>query len=859
VRGGLRIGGDPGPEVPMRRRHVLTELLPLAAGLALLLTLAAPPPATADWFDMPDVDMPDMPDVMPDWWTERFEMHGFLTTKLYWRSPGLNLPKEVAMSSWRTELNLEMEFDVYQGDDIRIGLYSVVRPTYEAIYDLNPRRWGSNARGGDFGTAPAFPDNNPIARDSGAGHRFPGRGTGIWGEYYLTNSDTGQLFSTSYSDCAAAAFGGGGATGPVVGCTNNEGQVPSLTIDDIVFFGRVTAPWLPISRTQEKIGGNATGVTYRDYLNSPWRPAAAFGLLLPAVGGNVAVASDLTNVATAGLAASLAMSSMPLATPLNWYSKGGRGDRSSINSGFADINRREWNLKYDCLDNAHPWCFVREFYMEFEWERTFVRLGRQQIVWGKTDAFRLQDIINPIDVGYHNVFPDLEERRIPQLSLDVIQAFGDIGPFQDVSLEFAWVFDRFIGTQFGQCGEPYAFTASCEARADAGGHSLFNFSAARVDEVHWKFKNTEPGLRLEFRIPEPSIAFSFSAFWGHQDLPVAYSGNPASFDNPNCASMLFLQGVFGGFIDGGGGTPWATGFDCYDRDPVTGVPNAGGSLDVARQVLAGTWTALMTAVPPAGGGCAGLVDRAFNDCAGALAALTLPFSASEVTLRYPRVLTLGFSADYQVPGIDTIVRLEMAADLDRKINNTAKRDWVDESSVFAMAIGLDRPTYIPFLNKNRTAFLSFQTFLEHVVDYDDGIGRGDGMVVPETQVITTLFMQNYWRNDSLILTSFAAYDWQGDAFIMGPSFRWVVNSSFFIDVGVNFLLGDQGDEHNLTDLCADHTLSCIADVTTWNPGNWQVLNSFRRTAQAPWWNKQSFADKIMEDRDEIWIGFTYQF
>ena len=65
-------------------------------------------------------------------------------------------------------------------------------------------------------------------------------------------------------------------------------------------------------------------------------------------------------------------------------------------------------------------------------------------------------------------------------ALDIIHSFGDVGPFQDVSLEFAWVWDRFIPDQFGQCGEPYAFTAACEARADAGGHQLWMMSSAHT-------------------------------------------------------------------------------------------------------------------------------------------------------------------------------------------------------------------------------------------------------------------------------------------------------------------------------------------------------------------------------------------
>jgi hypothetical protein len=49
------------------------------------------------------------------------------------------------------------------------------------------------------------------------------------------------------------------------------------------------------------------------------------------------------------------------------------------------------------------------------------------------------------------------------------------------------------------------------------------------------------------------------------------------------------------------------------------------------------------------------------------------------------------------------------------------------------------------------------------------------------------------------------------------------------------------------------------DPTTWNAGQWQFLNkNASRTANAPWWGKQSFSDQFMEDRDEVWVGFTYQ-
>jgi hypothetical protein len=842
-----------------------------AAALVLsLLLLAAPRPLLA-------ADE-GPPSAFERWWRESFEVHGFATSKLYARSPSLNYAEEIAFSSWRNELDLELSFDLYRGRDLRIGAYSILRPVYDAVYEIQPSHWGSDVSGAHFDPATLGAGR---ARSASLGRKFSGDGACVEGEFCLGNADTGTLFSGV--------------------------EEPSIIIDDFVFFGNLSAPFRPFGASSaakpfDRVGGNASGSTYRSFLESPFRTESALTQLTAQI-LNTGFLTDedlarnfaelFTAYGSRGLEASLTSelgqtsgsyinpftgqplppiagqlpAGLPLRTPLNQYA-GALGDRGSLKGQAPfDLNRSENRLKFDCLDNAHPWCFVREAYLEIQYGSTLARIGRQQIVWGKTDAFRLQDTINPIDLGYHNIFPDLEERRIPSLSLDLIHAFGDVGPLQDFSVEFAWVFDEFRPLQFGQCGEPYAYTAACQGQADAGAHSLFNFALASVDQRDWSFENTEPGLRIEFRIPRPSIAFSLSAFYAHQDLPVAEFRNNYSFSNPNPAAMLFLQGLGAGslveVIRSGSldpNSPWIQGFDPYARDAAG---NPTGSLAAANQRLLEAWSRIFTD-PDALGSCASTIgdEAALGRCANDVAVLALPWTAGEYVLKYPRVLTLGASADYQIPRSDTILRLEMAADLDRAINDTSEPDGVDSSPVFLASIGIDRPTYIPFLNPTRTAFLTFQTFFEHVIDYDDGRGYGDGMVVPETQIISTFLMQNYWRSDSLILTTLVAYDWNARATVMAPSFRWVVNQNLFFDIGVNFLLGGADHQHNIhRDLCRDGTLSsCIADPTTWNAGQWQALvKNFERTTRAPWWGRQSFADSFQEDRDEIWVGVTYQF
>ena len=78
-------------------------------------------------------------------------------------------------------------------------------------------------------------------------------------------------------------------------------------------------------------------------------------------------------------------------------------------------------------------------------------------------------------------------------------------------------------------------------------------------------------------------------------------------------------------------------------------------------------------------------------------------------------------------------------------------------------------------------------------------------------------------------------------------------------VGINLLQGSE-NEHNLRDICPSGGYDCLGDPTTWNAGNWQLINyEFKKYAMAPWFSKASFADNMMEKRDEVWAGVTYQF
>lgn len=80
---------------------------------------------------------------------------------------------------------------------------------------------------------------------------------------------------------------------------------------------------------------------------------------------------------------------------------------------------------------------LREFFLDHYIGDAFLRLGKQQIVWGQADGLRVLDVINPLS---HREFilPDMEYRRIPLWS-----AMVEV-PFRHGTAQFVWVPDATV-------------------------------------------------------------------------------------------------------------------------------------------------------------------------------------------------------------------------------------------------------------------------------------------------------------------------------------------------------------------------------------------------------------------------------
>ena len=199
-----------------------------------------------------------------------------------------------------------------------------------------------------------------------------------------------------------------------------------------------------------------------------------------------------------------------------------RGKIEDIDDDGEAFNLRErelrWNHGVSQQDHEYE---LKEAYLDIEAldGRAFLRLGKQTIVWGKTELFRSQDQFNPQDVGL-STLPTFEESRIALWAARAIYSLYDVGPLEDVRLEVAAILDQFQPIDAGTCGEPYAVFLVCAASNAFFSHGYSGLGLAGVDlpPDPWdSIRGIEVGARVEWRWRR--FSFALTDFWGYSDIP----------------------------------------------------------------------------------------------------------------------------------------------------------------------------------------------------------------------------------------------------------------------------------------------------------------------------------------------------
>jgi hypothetical protein len=199
--------------------------------------------------------------------------------------------------------------------------------------------------------------------------------------------------------------------------------------------------------------------------------------------------------------------------PYAAYVQAGGSDKFGQNFSQEDL---AWN-RGDSQSQTYE---LKEAYIDADLleGKLFLRLGRQAIVWGKTELFATTDLFNPVDLALGSLV-SLEESRIPLWAMRAIYSFYEVGPFEDVRLEVALDLDDFYPTDLGRCGEPYTPNPVCNKTYGLLVHGLAGVAIAGENRPpHWwdDISGLQGGVRLEFRWER--FSFALVDFWNYTKI-----------------------------------------------------------------------------------------------------------------------------------------------------------------------------------------------------------------------------------------------------------------------------------------------------------------------------------------------------
>lgn len=458
--------------------------------------------------------------------------------------------------------------------------------------------------------------------------------------------------------------------------------------------------------------------------------------------------------------------------------------------GYMDADEND--LRHPELTDDHRW--LRELYLDAtlpfsNGDELNFRIGRQQVVWGRTDLFRVLDQINPIDFSIQNIYEEFEDSRIPLGIFNMEWRLGGVGMFSDLNFQFLWNFEQFTPHNLGQGGQPYSILQAGDLFRSLkncwdNGCSVANFASGQtptgnlstdfpahvigIRNIHIPDGHDQFGLRMEGVFK--SVGFSINAAYYHSQLPSLRAGIPSQnpFIGPD--PTVFQQ-----------------------------VPGAGVPVGLA-------------AVNPA---CPRGNVNAF-DCTDTFGAERQRAYVPAFDVHFPRVLLVGTSADFYIDYIKSAFRVELAWTDGEEFADTSKVRLFSESDVIRWVVGWDRPTYIRFLNPNRTFLLSGQIFGQHLLDHErfmnpanasriatgapqiqtfpaastvNGTGGMVGFQDWDHNFIGTFLIQGFYMNDRIQPRFITAYDLRAQAGVIGPAVDWLITDNWRVTFGANIKFG----------------------------------------------------------------------
>lgn len=386
---------------------------------------------------------------------------------------------------------------------------------------------------------------------------------------------------------------------------------------------------------------------------------------------------------------------------------------------FPEFNNRVDALREAYIDATIPVGVAKQL---------FFRVGRQQVVWGRTDLFRVLDVINPVDFSRNNIFDPLEDIRYPQWILLSELQLGSNKVFDDLNFSVVWNFDRFRPDNLGQGGTPYTIL-------DAG-------PLMRALKNCWDNGCTVGNFAPLGPPGSPLGAFDFApGVIGIRNV------NLPKWSVNNSQIGFKVEGVF---------------------------HNVGFSLNYLNYLS--RLPSLRAGIP------------SLNPFTGQVGVFPNIFA---LDIEFPRINLFGGSLDFYVDSIKSVFRIEATYTSGEEFANTLRPRLFSESDVFRYVIGWDRNTFIPFLNPNRAFLFSFQVFGQHLLNHQlerRPLGLA-GIPDWKNNWIVTGLIQGFYKSDRVLPRILVAWDLRAETVAIGPAVEWIVTDNLRLVLGANIKFG----------------------------------------------------------------------
>jgi hypothetical protein len=465
---------------------------------------------------------------------------------------------------------------------------------------------------------------------------------------------------------------------------------------------------------------------------------------------------------------------------------GGYGDKSTSDLEFPEFNSR--------LD------FLREAYVKNSFDigggqEIFLKLGKQQVVWGRTDLFRVLDVINPVDYSRNNIYDELQDIRIPMWIAQAEWRMGASESMQDRNLQVIWNVDQFRANNLGQCGTAnVALDTGCFFRGmrtlwDYGG-TVSNFAnvgpdtylatnfgpgqigLANVNLPKWSLANTQIGAKFE-GVTMGGLNFSLNALHYRSQLPSLHGGKRAT----NSFTGQYQNAW-----------PYLISFD----------------------------------------------------------------------MEFPRVNLLGGSMDFQSETLGAAIRFEGAMTWGEEFANTNREQLYSKNRVWRSVIGVDRPTFVSWINPHRTTLFSAQLFWQHIFDHERENGGVGERGIPDFKdnVIGTLLMKGFLAGDRISPQLIIARDFRSRTHAIAPALEWSTTDKLKFTFGANFKGGSNSG--NSFDDCRSCNPFAPYTAGTY-PGDPMVAYSRGLSGMEPLGRFRAGPIGSAIREDEVYLTMRYKF